>query len=426
VTTTASSDRPLPRRLPQPLPPVRRAAQDAGITGFVRRYLALVPVLSVTLLAKIGVPPFAGRGIGIALLLFFLALVAGLMAGRLTIAPRRVIALTFIFGVFGLIQVVGPDTEVSITSMALLVFLCSLFVFEDDGHGPPPLDGQRIVVNLAIVFAVLGLYQFAAQRVLPLVAIKPLDLLLPDSILVKGFNALAMEGYKSERFRPNGIFFLEPSFYSQFIALAIIVEMFSPLRRLWRMALLFVALVTSLSGTGLIVLIVGSTALLRTPRGRGGLLLLIVVAVAFFLFHDEIGLHRLWERILDFNRPGTSSHQRFISPFQLVAATFDARPWQLAFGLGAGQFSREMRITFDSADTALIKLILEYGLVGAFLVLAFMAHAIQRASRSLPIVLSLMTMFVLNGASVPFFYGVAMTLSLWQRGGPPPAKGGRP
>ncbi len=399
---------------PGPLPATKLAGSAKRGRSWMAHSLAWAPLLGITVLGKFGVPPLAERGIGLALPMLFISVIVGLLLKRLVIVPQRLIALCLIFGVISVVQI-ASGMEISISAITLLLVLCFLIVFEDSGVGPAPVAGQEVFIKLAIFFSILGLYQFVAQKGLPFAAVKPVDAFVPDSFLVKGYNSVAMASYKSELFRPNGIFFLEPSFYSQFVALAIVIELFSVKRRLWHIGLFLCALITSISGTGIIVLMVGSTVLVSAPHGRSGLILLIALAAGFALFHDELGMTRIWERMSEFNRPGTSSYERFIVGFHLLSDYFSKNPWQIMFGFGAGQFSREIKAMYDAADTALIKMLFEYGLVGAALITGIFARAVYLGSRSLPVTLSLMAIFLMGGIAIPFFYGIALPLGLWER-----------
>ena len=62
-------------------------------------------------------------------------------------------------------------------------------------------------------------------------------------------------GYGSHEYRANGVFLLEPSFFSQVLAVGIVAELCT-FGRLSRLALFGLALIVSYSGTGLIVLAV--------------------------------------------------------------------------------------------------------------------------------------------------------------------------
>ncbi|MDB5819319.1 MAG: hypothetical protein JWQ11_2959 [Rhizobacter sp.] len=403
------------RRARVPLPQMRRKVAEPSMFG---AYMMLAPLLGVTLFAKIGIPPLAARGIGISIFLLLMGLVYGIGSKRLVISLARLTSICLIFGSLGILHLLIPDFEVKLSSLGLLFFLFLPFALEGSDSTKPSIDVEKFVVSLALFFAVCGLYQFVAQKVMPLVAIKPIDLLIPQSLQVQGFNAFATEGYKSERFRPNGIFFLEPSFYSQFLALGIVIQTFAKRMRPAALAIMFLGLVTSLSGTGIIVLIVGMVPLVALGRGRAAIIFLLVLLVVFVMFHDELGLQRTWERMMEFDRPGTSSHERFVAGFGLLGSAFDIHPEKLWFGYGPGQLSREVRIEYGSSDMAIVKLTYEYGVVGTLMLLSFMASIIYRGSRSLPITLASMTLLLMNGALIPFFYGIVLPLAVWRRRSP--------
>ena len=95
--------------------------------------------------------------------------------------------------------------------------------------------------------------------------------------IVQHFNKQAALAYGSEVYRANGVFLLEPSFFSQVLAVAIIAELCTlggkiPLASATRLAVFSAALFVSYSGTGVLVLAV-CLPLYVVMRRRWGLLL---------------------------------------------------------------------------------------------------------------------------------------------------------
>ena len=66
--------------------------------------------------------------------------------------------------------------------------------------------------------------------------------------------------YGSEYYKSNGVFMLEPSHFSQILALGVIAELASR-RRTTRLAILSLALLTTYSGTGPLLLAIMSPLL---------------------------------------------------------------------------------------------------------------------------------------------------------------------
>ena len=110
----------------------------------------------------------------------------------------------------------------------------------------------------ASVAALIGVAQFVGQFVFGADIAFFLDKHLPENVTVSGYNSLIPLYWDSPVYKSNGVFFLEPSFLSQYMAVAIILELlfFSN----WKRVVLYAAaMFASFSGTGMVL----------APRGAG-------------------------------------------------------------------------------------------------------------------------------------------------------------
>lgn len=221
----------------------------------------------------------------------------------------------------------------------------------------------RRVNGLFAVVAVAGIAQFFLQFIG--VKLFAFGDLLPERILYEaGYNLKIPVGI-GDILKSNGFFLVEPSVLSQFMALALIIEVLN-FRRLIYLCAFSGALVLSFSGTGWIVL----GAFLVTAGLRLGRRGFVVALVAVLVLGAAAGL--LWlaapdffaafaDRFNEISQPGTSGNMRFVTPFRLVGDVLARVPSALISGIGAGVSERiSMPYAYD-VNTP-IKIMLEYGL----------------------------------------------------------------
>ena len=228
-----------------------------------------------------------------------------------------------------------------------------------------PVDEQQFfrVVNRWLAFiAVAGAVQFIAQFVG--VKIFAFTGLLPDSLLYEfGYNLQIPTGI-GELFKSNGMFLIEPSVFSQFMAVAFIIETLA-FRRPAYLALFIAGLLLSFSGTGWIVLAAFVLAAALGMGWRG----LAIAAATIVLLGAVLGVvalaapdvaSSLQARFGEFSQPGTSGHQRFITPFWVLDDALKAEPLASVFGLGSG-VSERLSLPYTYDVNTPIKVALDYG-----------------------------------------------------------------
>jgi hypothetical protein len=216
--------------------------------------------------------------------------------------------------------------------------------------------------------------------------------------VINSFNFQIPVQYGSSIYKSNGLFFLEPSFFSQFVALAIIVEL-NLLKKYWRLAIFIPALLFSFSGTGLLLLIIGTIPLL--PRGKWKQivsLLLFSALLGYIFFSSEYGQY-ITRRLLEFRSTESSAYMRFIGPFinyRDYIQTEEAV--NIIFGLGPGSSNRYYWAT-PVEPNIFVKIFFEYGILGAF----FLAYIIYIFFNKKPFWLSsciFFTLAFLSGGSI--------------------------
>jgi hypothetical protein len=391
-------------------------APAATVRG-LRFALLATPLVAVTILSKFGFPPLGAQGIGISLFLLLAAVGLGSISGCLTLEPRRLALFAGMIGILGLIQIFQPDAF-SPTSLLLLVAVHLPYIFKiADGD-----DGDRIIrffLGIVTVLACCGIAQYGLQFFISPHFLFPIENFVPDRFIVQLFNHQAAMEYGSDEYRANGVFMLEPSFFSQVLAVGIIAELCTR-GSMSRIALFGVALIVSYSGTGIMVLAVCLPLCLITQR-RWGLLFLGILALAVIIplqlyFHAD---YRLLSRVGEFSSSSnqSSGFSRFVGGFYLFDQFLWHDPWRTLFGYGAGTFTdHAARAHYGAAEMALFKIVFEFGLIGALAYFGFLFCCLFYSPAPRLLTLAVGITYFLNGIYNPFAHGLALSLLLWNSG----------
>ncbi len=259
----------------------------------------------------------------------------------------------------------------------------------------------RINRLLAIV-AGLGIAQFAAQFVgLRLFAFSGL---VPDRFLLEqGYNLEIPVGI-GEVLKSNGLFLIEPSVMSQFMAAGLMIEVLTARRALY-FCLFTAGLLLSFSGTGWIVL--ASFFLFAGVRiGPKFLRIAVVSACALGLILAAATVAApdfaaaLSDRLGEVSHPGTSGHMRFVTPFWLMSDVLAREPSALFTGIGAG-VSEKLSLPYAFDVNTPVKVFLEYGLPFLLAYLALFWRA-ERAALQGALFVPLMLLFLFTGGYQQF------------------------
>ncbi len=228
--------------------------------------------------------------------------------------------------------------------------------------------------------------------------------LLPPQMLVSpvDFNLSYPLYYGSSIYKSNGVVFLEPSFASQFLALAIIVQLLLGGGR-WRLALFGAALLTTLSGTGMLLLGVGVAVLALRRGGRWAVGVAAATAVVVVAVSATPVGSLLAVRTTESSQQDSSGNARFVAPYNNVLTAVSGDEPSLLVGRGAGSVTRDTDFFNPlgvSANYPVIpKIIGEYGLPAGLVFLAFILTLFFRRVSSISLgVISCMLYFVLSGS----------------------------
>jgi hypothetical protein len=373
--------------------------------------LLATPLIGATFLSKFAFPPFGKQGLGISIFLVLAALLAGAIGGCIRIEPRRLTLYVMLIGLLGILQILQPDAF-SPLSLLLLVAVHLPYIFEVPQSG----DGDRIIrffLGIATVFALLGIAQYALEFFVNPQYLFPIENFVPDTFIVQRFNHQAAVEYASEEYRANGVFLLEPSFFSQLLAVAIVTELCT-MGRMSRLVIFGLALIVSYSGTGIIVLAICVPLCLVAQRRWGLLLVGMIAAIAFIALQEFFHVGRLLSRIGEFSSIRSSGYSRFVGGFYLFDQFLWHDPWRALFGYGAGAFTNYAdRAHYGVAEMALFKIVLEFGLVGAAAYFGFLFACLYYSPAPRFLTLAVGITYLLSGIYIPFAHGLALSLLLW-------------
>ena len=390
---------------------VPRAA--TAVAARRRLLLAVAILLSVTVLQRFAVPG-AGSVFGLGFLMCLIATLVGLMSGVLQIDPRRAVLYGFAMCVLLSTLLVKSD-GFSPLSLAMLMtlyapFMAVLTVGRDEYVGLLDLF-QRVVAFVAWC----GLIQFAVQFVLSPTWMFPFDRVLPEALFIPGFNLVVP--FHGSHLKSTGFWLLEPSIFSQLLAFALLIEL-AYFGRLSRMVLYGCAYLTSFSGTGaMLVFAMAPLALLRTRSTRWILLSLLVFAI-LLLMRELPMLSLFFERVGEFADARSSGSMRMVAPYWVVGDLLLADPHALLFGLGPGQWGWGLGgLDYSVLDSGWLKLLFEYGLLGAVPFLAFYFYCLFAASPDRLLSLACLLQFAFLGGYLNAYYigFLHMILVIWPR-----------
>lgn len=279
-----------------------------------------------------------------------------------------------------------------LTSFCVLSFARDMDerVFFRGGANILALIAAAGILQFLLQFAGLGLFSFTH--------------LLPDRMLFEsGYNLEIPVGI-GDIMKSNGFFLLEPSIFSQSMAMGLILEILAA-RRAWFLALFAAGLLLSFSGTGWIVLLsfllsVGARLGRRGILLAAGLAMAIVAVFAAVVYFSPDTADVFAGRVAEFSQPGTSGNLRFTTPFQLMNEVLAREPTAWLFGIGPGA-SERLSLAYEYDVNTPIKILLEYGVPAVVLYVAIFLSA-QRTKLQGALVVPCLVLVLLAGGYQEF------------------------
>ena len=188
-----------------------------------------------------------------------------------------------------------------------------------------------------------------------------LDRIIPEAFLYPGFAYLRPYAWNSPYFEPNGIFFLEPSILSFYLAVAFVIEVLW-FQETWRLALYGAAILGCLAITGPLTLLLTSPLWVGSLQTKKLLILGIIGASLIATALWGGWLDALLARSGELTSDSSSGYARIILPLQSIVEHLDNTD-MLTTGHGPGS---SPHVT-DLVQWPFSKLLYEYGLLTAIL-----------------------------------------------------------
>jgi hypothetical protein len=220
--------------------------------------------------------------------------------------------------------------------------------------------------------------------------------------------------------KSNGVFFLEPSFCSQFLALAVIAQLVQGGNR-WRIPLYVAGALTTVSGTGLLLLAFGLTVLAwrRGAIWSFGVLGATVVVITTIAVTPAGRLFA--ERAQEARESQSSVSLRFTDPYERAFGDLGRKSDAAIIGHGPGFVETEAEVFQERTDLALAfppvpKLVSEYGIFAAVAFAAFIVVAFWTRTPEKTISASLLFMHLILSGSLlqpPTVYLALLLASLF-------------
>ena len=339
-------------------------------------------------LEKFAIGPVSFQ-INVPMVAFFVCLMYMLVQRRISLSPVRM-GLYLVFVGCGILSQILANRIGSIPS-ALELFLIYFFV---TASAPLSETGYYRVLNnfikLMIVPASIGLCQFGIQKITgggDPISIEPF---VPKSFLLQGFYYDAHYPMWYDAFqRPNGFFFIEPSFFSFFTASAAITEI-TYFKRPALIALMTMATIFSFGGTGLTMLVVAAPLLLARQSPRL-VLPLVIVGIVGLVSALMLGANLpLLSRMNELDTGGASGSVRLVVPLDhLIELLSD--PSYLFTGTGAGSATSDLGSAWP-----MLKLTKEYGIITMF-AFVFLYASVFFGSYNIPVKIAAAIIFLFTG-----------------------------
>jgi hypothetical protein len=330
---------------------------------------------------------------------------------------RMILFIVFVF--LSLISVSLVRNNFSPASIILVLIINGPFVLYIDVSESMYRRMIKIYLNIMIFFGVIILLQHAMQLLWTWHSWPNLNRLIPEQFLFSGYVYIQPIQFGSSIMKPNGIFFLEVSYVSQWTAVALALELVY-FRRIWRLVFYAVILLASFAGTGLLLLAICSPVLL-TRMSWKSLLGVVAVVAAGVVFAVNINWYgQVSHRFGEYQQTKSSANHRFIEPFEVLAEVLH-RDNSMFTGEGPGNIPKgESRIWWAST-----KLTYEYGIVPALSFMAFFGYMLFHKAPSQRVAIVLFVLFnLMGGFNIPvyplliFLIGGLFRIKVEKRDGP--------
>jgi hypothetical protein len=379
------------------------------------KWLLYTQIIGAVFLQKIAIPTGSDTPLFLGLFIMLGATAIGALSHRLAIDKTRFALYLLLAGGMALTQIIG-GYEFSLLSLLLLLIIHLPYIFTLKRSTREPGVELRYFQTVMAILAVLGIVQFGLQFAIGWKLAFFMDTQLPAQLIMTGYNNLNTIKAGSGIYKSNGLFMLEPAMFCQFLAISIIIEAVYFKRLIW-VALYCLGLITTFSGTGLVILSLLLPAYLLQKRKYKVIFTLLIMVLALIIAAPFIGLDSYVGRINEFSNHHTSGFARFLSVFLMIYDFILPQADTLLLGMGAGS-SKEVQLHVDYLVhlPSWGKIWFEYGLIGMACYLPLMLNAMLRSKRSGYLKAALMIQFFFDGyVLIPTVHGIILALLAWPK-----------
>jgi hypothetical protein len=332
------------------------------------------------------------------------------VSGLFTVSATRLMLFALASAAIILSLFVSLPLSFSIFSLLYLFILYTPYVFTCELDEEEYKAVLRLFQNLLLPLVVITFAQFATTMA-GKTWFDPMDL-LPQKMVLTGFNTHPPMGYGSPIIRPNGEFFLEPSFVSQWMALGVLIEVMF-FRRWMRIALYAGAIVASLSGTGFMMLAFFLIWMAVAYRQWSLLAVGLVAAVGLFMLGDFVPvIGDLLSRATEFREEQSSSFMRFVGPIVAIGDSLGDSLQNWLGGLGPGAAKQLDFGSYVMNPFVVSKLMIEEGLIGCIPFVAFATYCFFSRPFRAPLAGALYLMYMVLSGSLQQPHTVYLFLAL--------------
>ncbi|TCP34098.1 hypothetical protein [Sphingomonas sp. BK235] len=359
-------------------------------------------LVGITVLQKIGYGP-DGAIIPVILPIALVALAVGVLFARPVFRPERAILYLAVVVTSALSTVLFTRTF-SISSIGLYFLLYLPFLVAFDTTQETYRRCLMLFSNLMLGFAVIVWIQHAIQFTIGWQYWPDLDELVPSAYLVPEFLYIQPIQFGMKYMKPSGITFLEVSFISQFITLALIIELLF-LHRMMRAVFLGATLFATFAGTGLALLLVALPIVFTRMNIRTFVTVLATAFIALFVALQLQWFDMVANRMGEFQKQGTSGSSRFVEPLDRVRRAL-LEPSAIFSGVGPGQIERGGNTFW----WPIVKAVVEYGLIQGLLLYAFLLFSMFDRTPSRPFAIILILWYSFEGTLLTPLNPIALVM----------------
>jgi len=385
----------------------RRMGIDAGASeprfSYEPIFWFIIILCCITIGQRFAIP-FDQSQFGIGFLACLLITMVLALSGRLTIDPFRLILYTI--GMSGcMVTLFFKRDAFSFISFVMLLVVYFSYIFSYRLFYDQYLRLLTGYQDIMLFCVWCGVVQFLIQFPLSPDFMFPFDMILPVELFIPEFNLRIPITDTLPYEKSTGLWFLEPSHFSQALAFAVIIEL-RHFNRPKRLLLYLGGMGLCFSGTGLILLTLVGAVLVVVQRRIGVVILAIFGFLVMLLFRDFFPFSIFFDRLSDFSNPLASGSGRFIAPYWVIGDLIETgRTHILFWGLGPGELSQIVLYTdFFVQDSSWFKLLIEYGYFGTVSLGIFFILSLFRNSPDKILSFACLIQYMLLGGYLLSFY----------------------